>query len=129
MFRKENELEQYEDDLSSNLPEIFSRAKITWNLRSKRCSSERFLRFQRGPSLWRQGRSIGFYKPVVTMTAGTAWWMNCGNIFIVGRLTRSFPLSRRDGLPVYVARVPAAPFCELRKRSRAGTGCLQFVSK
>jgi hypothetical protein len=31
---------------------------------------------------------------------------------IVGRLTRSLPLSRPDGPPVYVARVPAAPFCE-----------------
>jgi hypothetical protein len=31
---------------------------------------------------------------------------------IVGRLTRSLPLSRPNGLPVYVARVPAAPFCE-----------------
>jgi hypothetical protein len=65
MFRKKNELEQHEDDLFSNLLEIFSRAKITWNLRSKRCSSGRFLRFQRGPSLWRQARSIGFYKPIV----------------------------------------------------------------
>src|SRR5213076_3285755 len=36
---------------------------------------------------------------------------------IVGRLTRSLPLSRPDGLPVYVARVPASPFCELRKLS------------
>ena len=99
------------------LLEIFSRAKITWNLRSKRCSSGRFLRFQRGPSLWRHARSIGFYKPIVTMTAGTAWSMNCRNIFIVGRLTRSLPLSRPDGLPVYVARVPASPFCELRKLS------------
>jgi hypothetical protein len=117
MFRKENELEQHEDDLSSNLLEIFSRAKITWNLRSKRCSSGRFLRFRRGPSFWRQAPSIGFYKPIVTMTAGTAWSLNCRNIFIVGRLTRSLPLSRPDGLPVYVARVPAAPFCEPRKRS------------
>src|SRR5438094_3265618 len=112
MFRKKNELEQHEDDLSSNLLEIFSRAKITWNLRSKRCSSGRFLRFQRGPSLWRQARSIGFDKPIVTMTAGTAWSMNGRNIFIVGRLTRLLPLSRPDGLPVYVARVPVAPLCE-----------------
>jgi hypothetical protein len=51
------------------------------------------------------------------MMAGTAWSMNCRNISIVGRLTRSLPLSRSDGLPVYVARVPAAPFCEPRKRS------------
>ena len=27
-------------------------------------------------------------------------------------MTRLLPLSRPDGLPVYVARVPAAPFCE-----------------
>jgi hypothetical protein len=66
MFRKKDELEQHEDDLSSNLPEIFSRARITWNLRSKRCSSGRFLRFRRGPSLWRQARSIGFYKSSVS---------------------------------------------------------------
>ncbi len=36
---------------------------------------------------------------------------------IVGRLTRSLPLSRPVGLPVYVARVPAAPFCEPRMLS------------
>ena len=35
----------------------------------------------------------------------------------VGRLTRSLPLSRPHALPVYVARVPAAPFCEPRKHS------------
>src|SRR5881392_3448652 len=34
------------------------------------------------------------------------------NVNIVGCLTRLLPLSRPDGLPVYVARVPAAPFCE-----------------
>jgi hypothetical protein len=43
--------------------------------------------------------------------------MNCRNIFIVGRMTRSLPLSRPDGLTIYVARVFAAPFCEPRKRS------------
>src|SRR5882724_2007654 len=31
---------------------------------------------------------------------------------IVGRLTRSRPLTRSNELPVDVARVPAAPFCE-----------------
>jgi hypothetical protein len=31
---------------------------------------------------------------------------------IVGRLTHSLPLTRPDRPPVYVARVPAAPFCE-----------------
>ena len=37
---------------------------------------------------------------------------------IVGRLTRSLPLSRLRGLPVHVARaLRAAPFCELRKHS------------
>jgi hypothetical protein len=91
MFRKKNDLEQQEDDLFSNLLEIFSRAKITWNLPSKRCFSERCLRFQRGPSLWRQARSIGFYKPIVTMMAGTTWSMNCRNIFIAGRLVCSLP--------------------------------------
>src|SRR5678815_4640845 len=30
----------------------------------------------------------------------------------VGRLTRSLPLTRSNELPVDVARVPAAPFCE-----------------
>jgi hypothetical protein len=30
----------------------------------------------------------------------------------VGRLTRSLPLTRSIDLPVYVARVPAAPFRE-----------------
>ncbi|HEU5239214.1 MAG TPA: tetratricopeptide repeat protein, partial [Pyrinomonadaceae bacterium] len=43
-----------------------------------------------------------------------------------GRLTRSLPLSRHDGPPVPVARVPAAPFDELRKLSRANTDALQF---
>jgi len=54
--------------------------------------------------------------------------MNCRNIFIVGRLTRLLPLSRPDGLPVYVARVPVAPLCELRKLSelaQAPTICQQ----
>src|SRR5206468_8275904 len=128
MFRKKNELERYVDDLSSNLLEIFSQARITLNLRSKRCSSGRFLRFRRGPSLWRQARSIGFYKPIVTMTAGTAWSMNCRNIFIVGRLTCSLPRASPFGLPVCVARVPAAPLCEPRKRSglaQAPTICQQ----
>jgi len=31
---------------------------------------------------------------------------------IVGRLTRSLPLTRSNELPVDVARVPPAPFCE-----------------
>jgi hypothetical protein len=31
---------------------------------------------------------------------------------LVGRLTRSLPLARPSGLPVYVARRPSAPFCE-----------------
>jgi hypothetical protein len=31
---------------------------------------------------------------------------------LVGRSTRSLPLSHSNELPVYVARVPAAPFCE-----------------
>ena len=31
---------------------------------------------------------------------------------VVGRLTRSLPLTRSNELPVDVARVPAAPFCE-----------------
>jgi len=33
-------------------------------------------------------------------------------IMLVVRLTRSLPLSRSYELPVYVARVPAAQFCE-----------------
>src|SRR5882724_3327185 len=32
---------------------------------------------------------------------------------IVGRLTRSRPLTRSNEVPVDVARVPAAPFCEI----------------
>jgi hypothetical protein len=32
--------------------------------------------------------------------------------YIVGRLTRSLPLSRFNEPPVYVGRVPTAPFCE-----------------
>ena len=35
----------------------------------------------------------------------------------VGRLTRSLPLSRPVELPVHVARVRAAPFCEPRNGS------------
>src|SRR5436190_17576786 len=105
MFRKKNELERYVDDLSSNLLKIFSRAKITWNLRSKRCSSGRFLRFQRGPSLWRLARSIGFYRPIVTMTAGTAWSMNCRNIFIVGRVCELRKLSELAQAPTICQQV------------------------
>jgi len=41
-------------------------------------------------------------------------------------LTRSLPLSRPAGLPVYVARVPAAPFCETPD-SASGTDALEFV--
>jgi large subunit ribosomal protein L35 len=36
---------------------------------------------------------------------------------IVGRLIRSRQFARPFGLPVYVARRPPAPFCELRKHS------------
>ncbi len=51
------------------------------------------------------------------------------NTNIVGRLTRSLPLSRPNGLSVYVARVPAAPFCETptkdwRPPRRTPTICL-----
>jgi len=35
----------------------------------------------------------------------------------VGRLTPSLPLSRPDELPAYVARAPAAPFCETPNQS------------
>jgi tetratricopeptide (TPR) repeat protein len=49
-----------------------------------------------------------------------------GIVTAVGRLTRSLPLSRPGGPPVHVARVPAAPFGELRKLSRADTDALQF---
>ena len=46
----------------------------------------------------------------------------------VGRLTRSLPLSRPNGLPVYVARVPAAPFCETptKQVASAAADALQF---
>ena len=43
----------------------------------------------------------------------------------VGRLTRSRPLTRSTELPVDVARVSAAPFCEPRKIG-AGTDALQI---
>ena len=33
-------------------------------------------------------------------------------MFVVGSLTRSAPPSRPRGLPVYVPRIPAAPFRE-----------------
>jgi tetratricopeptide (TPR) repeat protein len=49
-----------------------------------------------------------------------------GIVTFVGRLTRSLPLSRPGGPPAHVARVPAAPFGELRKLSRADTDALQF---
>ena len=55
--------------------------------------------------------------------------MNCGNIFIVGRLTRSLPLSRPDGLPVYVARVPAAPSRETLASAQAATICQQVKQR
>src|SRR3954453_10765890 len=44
-----------------------------------------------------------------------------------GRLTRLLPLSRPDGLPVHVARAPAAPFCETpAQRMASGTDALQL---
>ena len=48
---------------------------------------------------------------------------------IAGRLTRSLPLSRPGGLPVYVARVPAAPFCETPTSAQlaSDTDALQFA--
>jgi hypothetical protein len=46
----------------------------------------------------------------------------------VGRLTRSLPLSRPGGLPVHVARVPAAPFCETPSGPASGTDALQSAS-
>jgi hypothetical protein len=62
--------------------------------------------------------------------------MNCRNIFVVGRLTRLLPLSCPDGLPVYVARVPAASFCAVTDAEQrpgfptlaSGTDALQFAS-
>src|SRR4029077_16933592 len=46
----------------------------------------------------------------------------------VGRLTRSLPLSRPHRLPLYVARIPAAPFCEtpILGKSASDTDALQF---
>ena len=46
---------------------------------------------------------------------------------IVGRLTRSLPLSRPGGLPVHVARIPAAPFCETASAPASDTDALQFA--
>src|SRR4051812_44584000 len=44
-----------------------------------------------------------------------------------GRLTRLLPLSHPDGLPVHVARAPAAPFCETpAQRMASGTDALQL---
>ena len=37
---------------------------------------------------------------------------DCGCSGITGRLTRSLPLTRSRDLPVHVARLPPAPFCE-----------------
>ena len=37
------------------------------------------------------------------------------------------PAHSASGLPVYVARRPPAPFCELRRPSRADTDALQFI--
>ena len=47
---------------------------------------------------------------------------------IVGRLTRSLPLSSPGGLPVHVARIPAAPFCETRSGQASDTDALQFAT-
>jgi hypothetical protein len=45
-------------------------------------------------------------------------WAN-GIAGIAGRLTRSLPLARSHDLPVHVARLPAAPFCETRRLTQA----------
>jgi hypothetical protein len=46
---------------------------------------------------------------------------------IVGRLIRSRQLAHPFGLPVYVARLPPAPFCETPIAwSAPDTGALQF---
>jgi hypothetical protein len=42
-------------------------------------------------------------------------------------LTRSLPLSRPGGLPVHVARIPAAPFCETPSAPASDTDALQFA--
>jgi len=46
---------------------------------------------------------------------------------IVGHLTRSLPLSRPGGLPVHVARIPAAPFWEMPSAPASDTDDLQFA--
>ena len=48
-------------------------------------------------------------------------------IGLVGRLTRSLPLSRSNEPPVHVARVPAAPFCETPIAAASDTDALQFT--
>ena len=47
---------------------------------------------------------------------------------VVGRLTCSLSLSRPHRLPVYVARIPAAPFCETPNWNQlaSDTDALQF---
>ena len=55
--------------------------------------------------------------------------MRLRDVVVVGRLTLSLPLSRPHGLPVYVARIPAAPFCETpnwNQLASAAADALQF---
>ena len=55
-------------------------------------------------------------------------------VHLVGRLTRSLPLSRSNELPIYVARVPAASFWEMPFecfiiQKASDTDALQFVGR
>ena len=61
--------------------------------------------------------AVGMWKIVCSNIDG--YRLLCGSFcrILVGHLTRSLPLSRSDEPPVYVARVPAVPFCEPRKLS------------
>src|SRR5438045_2634158 len=58
------------------------------------------------------GSAFGTRRPYMSEVSPLSPVLVTIDIRMVGRLTRSLPLSRPDGLPVHAARVPAAPFCE-----------------
>jgi hypothetical protein len=63
-----------------------------------------------------RARQTNYLIPGISLANHIFVGARCGEMsagaILVGRLTGSLPLAWSIDLPVYVARVPAAPFCE-----------------
>ena len=103
---------------------------------------ERFRCLRDGVGLGSGSRTFLIFVPNDSSAAFASWSMpnsiaaktNNRNVLwksmnLVGRLTGSLPLSRPAGLPVLVARVPAAPFCETPFGPASDTDALQFAPR